>query len=60
MSYKSINSYIDELVDAVQDFDDYVGRSNGKIDSDKMKRYKKARWELKKHISELRRKLKGI
>jgi IS4 transposase len=49
-----INKLLDELVDAVQDFDSYCGRTNGKVDSSKMKQYKKARQEIKRYVKELK------
>lgn len=49
---KSAKALVDELVDAVQDFDGCYGRS-GQVDPDKMKRYKQARREI---LVRLRRK----
>ena len=59
MKYKSVKSYVDELIDSVQDFDNHYGVTHGHIDSERMKRYRKAKSEIRKHIIELRKKLES-
>lgn len=55
----SVKAYLDELIDSVQDFDNYVGTSSGKICPIRKKRFEKAKRQLRNHIFELRRKVES-
>lgn len=57
MKRKSIKYYLDELVDSVQDLDTHCGTTNGHIDREKMKRYKRARSDIRKYIIGLQKKI---